>query len=92
MKMRRSTDIAETTSLAANKVGIRFWVVLNVVLTFFMLLGNIIILGAMQQMYSRMIAVQKVQVAYDEKYSKILNYLENKDGESVDVGNIRNRK
>lgn len=50
------------------KSKIKLWVIFNVVLSFFLIVGQLLLLGSMQQLYSRMINIQNTHLDYIEKY------------------------
>lgn len=66
-------DSRET--LGRYKYNLKFWIIINVVLTFILLVGHVIVLGAMQQIYTRMISIQLSHANYVKKYEEAIGVI-----------------
>lgn len=62
------TETSIVNSAMKIKSKIKLWVIFNVVLSFFLIVGQLLLLGSMQQLYSRMINIQNTHLDYIEKY------------------------
>jgi hypothetical protein len=65
---------------------IQVWLIFNLVLTFFLIVGQLLILGSMQQIYNRMIAIQ---AEYAEYYSAIKESVEERKSDERKEPNHR---
>ncbi len=82
--------MSETESNIVNnamkiKSKIKLWVIFNVVLSFFLIVGQLLLLGSMQQLYSRMIDIQNTHADYIERYKAIVEAKEKSDPRKASV-------
>lgn len=65
------SDVTSDAIRARSKMQV--WLIFNLVLSFFLIVGQLLILGSMQQIYNRMIAIQ---AEYAEYYSALKENIE----------------
>lgn len=68
--MKAEKEIYTPETLSSYKLNLKFWIIVNVVLTTTLLVSYFVLFGAMQQLYTRTIAIQTSLNNYVTKYDE----------------------